>query len=87
MQLPSQILSPVPLQRGHLYVTAIPQTTIPTNTLQGKQTAPGIHWMLPLGVGAAKIIHCFPKFQRQKREPGKGLASERTHSVRTHGEK
>lgn len=97
MQLPSQLLSltmlfqpsSVPFQRGHLYVTVIPQTTIPMNMLQGKQSATSTCKMLPLRAGTVRTTLCFPKFQHQRTERRKGLAfgttwpvSPRAHSYK-----
>ena len=97
VQLPSQLValttlfqpSSVSLQRGHLYVTVIPQTTIPMNMLQGKQPATSTCKMPPLRARAVKTILRFPKFQHQRTELGKGLASGTTWSVspRTHSYK
>ena len=97
VQRPSQLLSPamlfqpssLPLQRGHLYVRVIPQTTPPMNMLQGKHQATSTWKMLPARVGAGKTTLWFPKFQHQRTEWGKGLAygtpqsiSPRTHSCK-----
>lgn len=86
---PSYCPRSVPLQRGHLYPTVIPRTTIPMNCLHGKQPATSTCKMPPLQAGARRTILCFPKFQHQRAEQGKGLTSGKTQSdsPRTHSHK
>lgn len=87
--IPAIVPRSVPLQRGHLYPTVIPRTTIPMNCLQGKQPATSTCKMPPLQAGAIRTILCFPKFQHQRAEQGKGLTSGKTQSdsPRTHSHK